>query len=1805
MEHRKPMKRLLIGLALCLGSTTSFALSILFVGNSFTHEGPVPEIVRQMAIDAGYTSPTIGFSAPGGVSLTNHFNRQNGSVAMDMIALGGWDVVVLQENSTRSTDTLGYPDIFKARATDIYDYVKTYNPGASVVLYETWAREQNHPYYPGTFADPEVMQAQVRFHYYDAFQRYIPTNAATAVGTNDLKIAPVGDAWNRLIWLEGSDIRLHRQDDYHAGSAGRYLNALVLFGRIYNQSVIGLPSQLGLNATTTTYLQNIAQTALNGTPEENTNFRDGETAYVDLGATVVNGYAALTNNTNGVVDALTSDGRSTGIGAVVTDNFNGKNTNGRSDNTLGLPGGVTVDTFWVSAGQKGTIELRYLKPDHSYTIALFGSRTGNDGGNGYLTRYTVNGSNFQDLNAADNTGNQAVFNPVQPDSSGTVTIDVETSPAGTANYAFLNLISITDNGRTTPLAQTLQVSQDSFEFLPLTIGNTALRTLMLSNQGDSNLSIGQLVFQSNPSAAFSIATDNCSNLSIAPLQTCSVTLQFSPASAGSHTATVTVPSDDPSDPSHSVTLLGDGRTAIPQRIQSLDETVNYGSLALGASQGRTLLLTNVGDSNLTISSLSFSGTDSAAMGMNSDLCTGANLASGASCEFNMAFSPYFNGSHTANVIINSNDPQTPALSIPIFGKGGASGGAGGANIAASANPLMFGDVILGATGSQTLTISNLGNAALNISSTNLQNIVGAGFTVNSDLCSGSSLAAGSTCDIQIDFTPSANQSYSSQLTVNSDDPDEPSLVVDINGNGINASANGFVDGAVIEIDLGSTSRPTAGINNLTNFTNLPLTLNATGGASTTVTVDITSPFVGTNSSGIEANTIGLDPDTTYDNLFGGNSAGHAQALGQVSRLVIGNLDPNANYSITLFASRTGNDGGLGRLSRYTINGLISQDLDATDNTSQTVTFNNIQADTSGQISVEVAVSPNGNARYSYLGYLALSHQGSNGSSTPSVSTSTQAFGFGDVATNNTVQQTLTISNNGGAPLTVAPLQLSGANASDFGLVNDNCSNTQLAASAQCSVDVSFTPSNAGLRQAVLTILSDDPINQSVTVDLDGTGTTTSAQNISATPNPIDFGTIAVSNSDSRVIQITNTGDATLTLGNIVVIDGQGNGFSIQQDNCSTVALAGQGSCNVTILFSPLSEGTYQATVSIPSDDPDTPNLSIPLAGAASNADNGFTTGAVIEIDLGSTTRMTPSINNLTNFTNLPLALNTSGGSPTSVTINITAPFVGTNTNGIEANTIGLDADTTFDNLFGGDSAGHAQALAQVSRLVISNLDPNAQYGLTLFASRTGNDGGLGRLTRYTINGVNYADLDASDNTSETVQFDNVQPDSGGQIAIEVTVSPDGTSRFTYLGYLALTHQGGGGASSPVINTNTQAMNFGSVSTVGNATQTLNVSNIGGSTLNIAGILLSGTNVGDFSLVSDACSGNQLSPGAQCAVDVNFAPASPGTMQALLTIYTDDPVNPSLTINLSGTATTATAQNISATPDPVDFGFALVSSSDSRTIQVNNTGDLPLTLGNALIIDGQGNGFSIQTDNCSSTVLQGQETCTLDITFEPLAEGTYDADLMIPSDDADTPELYIPLSGVGTSVNNGFDVGEVIEIDVGSFEATYPTFSINNITGGTSLPLVLNTSSGGNTSVSVDITNPFIGTNKNGIGANTLGLDGTITIDSFFGGDGAGHAQALLQVSSLVISNLDPLARYDLVLFASRTGDDSGLGRLVQYTINSVLQQDLDVADNTSQTAQFANVQPDNSGNITIDVAVSPNGTARYSYLGYIAISRTQ
>ncbi|MCP4709625.1 MAG: hypothetical protein GY869_13445, partial [Planctomycetes bacterium] len=170
---------------------------ILFVGNSYTYyNGGIDTHLKNLALSADSDDPIetdrVTF---GGYTLEDHWNN---STTLDQIQNGNWDLVILQEQSTRPVND---PELMYEYAGYLDGEITA--AGAETGFFMTWAREY----------DPDMIEDLA------AAYNYIGQEL-------DAAVAPVGRAWQRSI-QENPGLGLHNSDGSHPNVFGTYLTVCV------------------------------------------------------------------------------------------------------------------------------------------------------------------------------------------------------------------------------------------------------------------------------------------------------------------------------------------------------------------------------------------------------------------------------------------------------------------------------------------------------------------------------------------------------------------------------------------------------------------------------------------------------------------------------------------------------------------------------------------------------------------------------------------------------------------------------------------------------------------------------------------------------------------------------------------------------------------------------------------------------------------------------------------------------------------------------------------------------------------------------------------------------------------------------------------------------------------------------------------------------------------------------------------------------------------------------------------------------------------------------------------------------------------------------------------------------------------------------------------------------------------------------------------------------------------------------------------------------------------------------------------
>jgi len=271
--------------ALSLSTVSASARDILFIGNSFTFGagspveryrpdsvtdlngeriGGVPALFRTFAEQAGLDW-TVSLETSPGKDLAYHYADRRERVDRR------WDVVILQGYSTLDAKRPGDATRHGEAAGRLAALFHARNPKAQVELVETWSRA-DLTYRPGSRWSGKPIAAMADD--LAAANRRVAKTTPGIAGT-----IPVGSAWNRAIasgladanpydGIDRGKFALWADDHYHGSTAGYYLSALTIFGRVTGYDVRRLgpneraARELGLTPAIAKALQRVAWTTL-------------------------------------------------------------------------------------------------------------------------------------------------------------------------------------------------------------------------------------------------------------------------------------------------------------------------------------------------------------------------------------------------------------------------------------------------------------------------------------------------------------------------------------------------------------------------------------------------------------------------------------------------------------------------------------------------------------------------------------------------------------------------------------------------------------------------------------------------------------------------------------------------------------------------------------------------------------------------------------------------------------------------------------------------------------------------------------------------------------------------------------------------------------------------------------------------------------------------------------------------------------------------------------------------------------------------------------------------------------------------------------------------------------------------------------------------------------------------------------------------------------------------------------------------------------------------------------------------------
>ena len=729
----------------------------------------------------------------------------------------------------------------------------------------------------------------------------------------------------------------------------------------------------------------------------------------------------------------------------------------------------------------------------------------------------------------------------------------------------------------------LQVSPASVDFGKVLAGQKTSQTFTLTNTGKAAVNIQQVSFSNSQFNMSGVTLPTA----LAPNQDLSFLVWLNGTSMGSVSGTLKVQGDAGSSPVRA-SLAGTVITSQPQLSVS-SAALNLGTVSIGSKGTASLVLSNAGSTDLTVSMVSLTGAEFGITG----ITTPKVISSGQKVPVTVTFSPTGAGSTSGSITITSNDSANPTTTVTLSGTGTSS-----AIGQLSTNPTSwsFGNVANGSTSSKQVILSNIGTAPVRVSSIS---VTGNGFSVNG-VTTPATINPSASVTLEVDFSPKATGSVTGSVTLVSDANGSP-LSVALSGTGVQAglsvSPSSFSFGNVVD---GQTKSQV-------------FTVTNTGSASLTISqLSVSGAAYSVSGMGTPA-MLAAGQSTTFNAQFAPTTAGVLS--GMVS---IVSSAPNSPASVAL--------SGTGSATSVTMSASPSN-----------VSFGNIAAGSAGSKSVTITNSGNssltisqiavsakdvsvsgittpftlgaGNSAAMNLTFAPNSAESVTGNVTISSSqglsavvsvtgagvqaaltTTPTSVSFGNVPVGTSNSQTIRLSNTGNAVLTITQLSVTGSGFSTGALSLP----ISLNPGSSTNINVAYQPGTAGAVAGSVSVVS-NASNSPDAIALSGTGIT-ATQSLNYNPTSVTFGSVNTGSSSTKNVAVTNAGNSNVNISQISV---SGAGYSLSGVNTPVTLTPTQG-LTFNVIFSPSTTGSASGAVSVTSNAAGSP-ATIALSGTGAQA----------------------------------------------------------------------------------------------------------------------------------------------------------------------------------------------------------------------------------------------------------------------------------------------------------------------------------------------------------------------------------------------------------------------------------------------------------------------------------------------------------------------------------------------------------------------------------------------------------------------------
>ncbi len=632
----------------------------------------------------------------------------------------------------------------------------------------------------------------------------------------------------------------------------------------------------------------------------------------------------------------------------------------------------------------------------------------------------------------------------------------------------------------------------------------------------------------------------------------------------------------------------------------------------------TVTFTNGSMSSQTVNGATIGGTNAGDFTIVQAPQWPVTLAANATTSVQVAFQPTVAGARNATLSLSvANQMSTSDVAL--------SGKAVQSSIVVAPSPLNFGGTQIGTPVTKDLTITNNGNAALNVNDAQITSGQSAYSFINPPLFP-VSVPAGVSFSLTVQFSPQQNGITKGTIAVSSSDTAAPTLIVPLSG---------YAGPPAIDVDLatvifaatnlGATSPPiTVNVMN-TGFSDLTVTDVSLGGNNPgdfvldkkalpgIIPALMQSPIV----LSFKPTTTGQRSATVTIQSNAGSKVLNLFATGTTASLMVAPMSLDFGMVKVKVASAPQNitvsNSGSGTLKVMSVDFSDAAFAVASGPKAPFTVGPNASVDVgvactpakSGAIAGTATVTTDVGQAQVTLACTGIA---------PILTATPNPVDFGKVFVGTTSPEiAVTVKNTGTDDLNISFFNVSGPDAGDFSS-NDLPNGAVLPPGGTQVVHFTFTPSRGGPEMASLDMLTDDPQQPNATVPITGSG---EVAGIDVQPQEVDFGNVPVGNMATKPVTITNTGDASIDVNSITIAGPNGNAFSVDNHGPLTIGVGQSATVNVT--FAPLIGG--MASGSLTTTPSQLPPVVIQLKGTGVAP---MVTVSPLTLDFGMVTAGSPS-----------------------------------------------------------------------------------------------------------------------------------------------------------------------------------------------------------------------------------------------------------------------------------------------------------------------------------------------------------------------------------------------------------------------------------------------------------------------------------------------------------------------------------------------------------------------------------------------------